>query len=260
MPANPAAVSLKGRLSVRVGLENGRGVIRAARAEFPLVALRSQRLPEPGWLGLVVLTPSGGLLDGDELEAEIAVEAGAKLEVRTQAATQLHRGQSSQQWTLHVEDGGCLCYAPHSLVPHAGAAHRGAISARVTGTGRLLISEPAAPGRAHLGEHFAYDELLLDLDIWQDGVLTARDRHRVRPGGQPLPHLGPSTHFASLYAIGPGASALESHFAARPVSDALASGMSELAHGGRYAWLLANRAYDLQTALDAARHCWRESP
>ncbi|MGH2365937.1 MAG: urease accessory protein UreD [Chloroflexota bacterium] len=252
-------MSLKGRLSVRVGLENGHSVIRAVRSEFPLVALRSHPLPEAGWLALVVLTPSGGLLDGDELEAEIAVEAGAKLELRTQAATQLHRGHSSQRWTFMVEEGGCLCYAPHSLVPHAGAAHHSAIGARVAATGRLLIAEPVAPGRACLGEQFAYEELQLDLDIWQDGVLAARDRHRVRPGGQPLPQLGPRTHFASLYAIGPGASVLDGHFAT-PVTSGLAAGTSELAIGGRYAWLLAKRAYDLQAALDAGRKCWREYP
>ncbi len=247
---------MNGRLALRVGLEKGRSTLLEAHCEFPLQILRPQRAADE-WLQLILLTPSGGLLDGDELQAEIVVERGAELELRTQAATQLHSGRSSQTWSMCLHEGASLSYVPHALVPHAGATHRTRLSIAMAGSARLLVAEAVAPGRTHLGELFAYDELCSDLDVLRDGTLVARERQVVQPRASMLcSQLGPYGYFASAYLIGPDAEPFDA--STMPITSVVQFGVSELALGGLCMRLLAQRAFDIEEVLAAIRERWRQ--
>jgi len=289
---------LNGQLSLRVGLDNGRTRLLEAHCQFPLQVLRPYHSAADDWLSLVVLTPSGGLLNGDELRAEIIVERGASLELRTQAATQLHAGRSCQTWSVSVEDRASLSYVPHALVPHASATHHTTLSAVMAGSARLLLTEIIAPGRVHRGELFAYDELRSNLDLWRDGTLLARERQILRPGkahskqsvqtlcsarpcgslGQAgdepsrwtagirdcptsrsmlRAQLGPCSHFASVYLLGPDATAFDAP--AFRIGTNVELGVSELARGGACVRLLGQRAFDLERAIAAVHDHWCQS-
>ncbi|HLY67260.1 MAG TPA: urease accessory protein UreD [Chloroflexota bacterium] len=220
--------------------------------------MRPHRTDGGDWLSLVVLTPSGGLLDGDDLQAEIVVERGARLALRTQAATQLHSGRSSQSWSISLDQGAHLSYLPHPLVPHAGATHYAKVSVAMAGSAHVLLAEAVAPGRAHRGELFAYDELRSDLDVWCDGSLIARERQVLRPRASMLcAHLGPYGYFASAYALGP--ETLRFDCASLPISPTVPWGVSELARGGVCMRLLGQRMFDLEQALANLGDCWRAS-
>jgi len=198
-----------------------------------------------------VLTPSGGLLDGDALESDVRIEAGAKLQLRAQAATQLHAGRSSQAWRFSVGADASLDYGPRALVPHARAEHHSRVTVELAPTGSLFVAESVTPGRCHLGERFTYEELRLDLDIKQDGLLVARERQVIHPETDALAcQFGPYSHFAAAYLFGTGQ-------VRPPTCDGLEAGITGLAYGGQCARLLANRAIDLDRALDDLSHQWR---
>ena len=191
--------------------------------------------------------PSGGLLDGDELDAEITIEPGAALHLRTLAATQLHRGSSGQSWRVRVEEGAAFRCTPHLLVPHAGARHWSRMALQLATSSSVAVSDGITAGRMHSGEWLAYDELRMDLDVWRDGRLAARERQSITPGQDDVAgQLGPYSCHASAYFLGPDVR-LPSTGLDSP--DDLLVGTSELAGGGFCARVLGQRACEVESAL-----------
>ena len=241
-----------GRLRLRATARLGHTVLSELTCAFPVVVLRPRCADADGWLTVTVLTPSGGLLAGDGLEADVVVEEGAKLEVRTQAATQLHAGRSSQHWRFSVASGAALAFAPHALVPHAGAHHGSRVCADIGDGAGLFLAEIVAPGRVHQcgqGELWAYDELRLDTDVRCDGLLAARERQCIRPTGADLrTQLGGNTHFGSAYVFG-------AELDAGQEEDCAAS---RLAFGGTCERFLGASAFEIEDAIQRTAAQFKE--
>lgn len=241
---------MNGSLSLRVELLGGESTLTRSECAFPLQVLRPRRLP-CGGLELVVLTPCGGLLDGDQLRAEVAVESGASLSLRTQAATQVHAGTSGQSWSIAVAEGASFSYLPHALVPHASAVHHVRMHVSMAADARLFLAETVSPGRTHRGELFAYEQFRSDLDVQCDGRLVARERQLLQPSSGLLPaQLGPYAYFGSAYVFGV------------PTPDPVSSnevqlGTSPLASGGACIRALGRRACDVEAALAQLLLVWR---
>jgi len=157
--------------------------------------------PEGG-ISLVVLL-SGGLLDGDDVVIEVVLEPGAHLALRTQAATQVHAGRSRARLHARVGKHASLSYLPHALVPHAQADYHGQAAIEMHASARVLLAEVLAPGRLSYGEQFAFTRVQLDLDVWCDGALVARERGLVQPGAaMQAAQFGAATHTAGVYMLG----------------------------------------------------------
>jgi urease accessory protein len=147
---------LNGRLILRAGVQNDRTVLLESVGTFPLQVLRPQAAVGcRGDLSLVVLL-SGGLLDGDEASIDVVVEAGARLALRTLAATQVHAGRSRQSLRATIGEHAWLSYLPHAVVPHADAEYHGQTAIEMRASARLLLAETLAPGRVRYGEQFAF--------------------------------------------------------------------------------------------------------
>jgi urease accessory protein len=232
---------LNGSLFLRAGVRQDKTVLLESRGTYPLQILRPHVQSRGGGLSLVILLLSAGLLDGDCLSMDVIVEPGARLALRTQAATQVHAGRSQQHLRASVAEDAWLSYVPHAVVPHAGADYHSQTCLSMEGGARALIADALSSGRVQHGEHFAYDRVRLDLDVDCAGTLVARERALIRPDAAlRCAQWGNFSHVASAYLLGPGAPPC------LPGSDRLRAGTSELAHGGWLVRALANRA----TALD----------
>jgi urease accessory protein len=242
---------LNGSLFLRAGVCNGRTVLLESAGTYPLQVTRPHATEAPDGLSLVVLLLSGGLLDGDRLSIDVRVERGARLALRTQAATQLHHGCSSQVLRADVREAAWFSYLPHTLVPHANADHHARVEVSMQPAARVLVADALSPGRAAFGEAFAYTRVRLDLDVAYDGILVARERALIRPdAGIRASQFGRYSHVAGAYLLGPGEPpTLES-------CSELRIGSSELAHSGWYVRALATRAADLDDALARLHQRW----
>ena len=243
---------VSGRLKLRAGRRGGRTVLLDAEATFPLQIGRPQALDDGG-LSLIVLLQSGGLLDGDHVGIDVEVEPGARLALRTQAATQVHVGCSSQTLSADVGQDGWLSYVPHALVPHAGASHHSRITVAMQVGARVLVAEVLSPGRVTHGEAFAYRQVRLDLDVLCAGRLVARERALIRPDeAVRQAQFGAFSHTATVYVLGAGAAPVPEPAAVARV------GVSELAQGGWYVRALASRAADVEASVSRVHeHWWR---
>jgi urease accessory protein len=246
---------LNGRLCLRAGVRDGKTVLLESMGSYPLQVLRPHAVPESGGLSLVMLQLSAGLLDGDCVEIEIVVEPGARLALRTQAATQAHAGHSQQRLSVLVAESAWFSYVPLALVPHSQCDHTGHTVIRMETASRVLFAEVLAPGRARFGEEFAYAQVRLELDVWRDSKLVARERALVRPdAGLRSAQFGTATHTAGLYMLGPGQPPL-ADLAANP-----SVGWTALAHGGRHLRAVANRAAELDDLLQLLATRWWSDP
>ncbi len=237
---------MNGRLILRAGVQNGRTVLRESVATFPLQVLRPHAAHCGGGLSLVVLL-SGGLLDGDEASIDVVVEAGARLALRTQAATQVHAGRSWQILHATVGEHAWLSYLPHAIVPHADADYHSQTVIEMGASARVLLAETLAPGRVRYGEQFAFTQVRLDLDIRREGALVARERALVRPeSGVHAAQLGAATHTTGVYVLGPGEA---DQVIDEPCGDVLI-GRTPLARGGWYVRAVSSRAAALDEVLE----------
>jgi urease accessory protein len=202
-------------------------------------------------LSLIVLLLSGGLLEGDEVAIDVVVEQGARLALRTQAATQVHAGRSRQTLRAAVGADAWFSYLPHAIVPHADADHHATTVVHLEPGARAFVAEALSPGRVQHGEEFLYTQVRLDLDVWCANALIARERALIQPDVLTRhAQFGTSTHSASAYLLG----------GREPVcvdpSDRTHLGMSPLARGGHYVRVLASRATDLESTLGRLHAEW----
>jgi urease accessory protein len=201
-----------------------------------------------------MLLLSGGFLDGDQASMEVIVEPGARLALRTQAASQVHAGASSQMLHATVGVAGSFSYMPHAVVPHANADHHITTSVQMQPGARVLLAESLSPGRVEHGELFLYRRLQTNLNVWCGSKLVARERVRISPDlALRCAQFGRFTHTAAVYALGPGdAPRVED-------STGVQLGRSELAQGGWYIRAMSQRAADLDSALEQLSTAWWRS-
>jgi urease accessory protein len=124
---------------VAVAGPGGRTVLPVLRSAGALAA----RPTGPGCVHLV--GTAAGPLDGDRTELRLTVGPGARLAVRSIAATVVLTGASTTATTLDVE--GHLDLDLEPTVVTARAAHTATVLARLAGAGTLRLTERVVLGR-----------------------------------------------------------------------------------------------------------------
>jgi urease accessory protein len=154
-----------------------------------------------------VINPTAGLLAGDEVKCDIAVEAGARLVLTTPSAARSHRmrdGRAVLVQDFRVAAGGFLDVFPELFIPQAGTRYHQRTTARVELGGTLLLTEMLAPGRVASGEAFAYEWLRWETEVFVGHELVARERYTLRPGTPSIEALRGSfehAYYASVYVV-----------------------------------------------------------
>lgn len=205
---NITGTSLNGHLELRC--EN--------RADgTPIIAHQSFRAPihlskshiDQGHLVQSIVNPTAGFFDGDKLESDIEVAAGAKLVLSTPSASRVYRTRSGKaavsDQQFRVGENASLEWIPEPFIPHAGARYSQRTQIHLHPTASLLFFDWIAPGRVAMGEIFAYQELRWELDLLLGGVLIARERYDLKPGDHSLEALRarfPAAHYLSVYVAG----------------------------------------------------------
>lgn len=136
---------------------------------------------------------AAGPLGGDEVRVELHVLAGARLRVRTVAASVVLTGRSCTVWQLEVAPDGCLEVCPEPTVVTAQAVHRNEVRAVLDPGAGLLLIERVQLGRA--GEAPGAWTGLLHVD--RAGRPLLRHETTLGPGDV----LGPATALTSTLRV-----------------------------------------------------------
>jgi urease accessory protein len=178
--------------------------LRVEQQRPPLRVIRAFPLPEGGAL-VHLHNLSGGVLGGDQLELHATLEASTYAQLTSTSATRLYRSRpgdppARQNTLLRVGEHALLEYLPDPLIPFASSRYQQVTRIELAQDAGLFYWEIVAPGRSE--EHFAYQQLFLDLDIYTPERPIACERAHLEPALRPLTsstRLGPYTHFCTFY-------------------------------------------------------------
>jgi urease accessory protein len=155
-----------------------------------------------------MLSPGGGIVQGDRLRIDLVCEAGAAVHITTQAATKLYRMQDNfaTQWiNITARAGALVEYLPDPIIPFAGARFFQQTRLTVAPEATVILGETLYPGRVAHDERFAYDLFYSRCEAERpDGELLFADLIHFDPGRQPLDspgRLGAYDYLSTLYII-----------------------------------------------------------
>jgi urease accessory protein len=188
-----------GRVVAEAG-PNGDTVLVAARAESPLRWV-TPRFARASAAAACIVTFGGGLVDGDSIDIEVDVGAGATLLLFTQASTKVFRGSASQSLRANVL--GTLVLLPDPVAAFAGARFRQRIDVVLGGEGSCVVLDGFTSGRPAFGERWAMERLDLrtTIQVGSDRLVTDALRFDVEDGAL-AERAGSFEAFATLIAVG----------------------------------------------------------
>jgi urease accessory protein len=186
--------------------QSGATILRVKNQQPPWRVVRG--FPVPSGETLVhVHNLSGGILDGDVLQCEINLGAGAQAQVTSTGAMRIYRSRSTHGLASHrthvnIAAGAYLEYLPDQLIPFAGSRFEQTTRVELDPGGSLIWWDRIAPGREASGEVFRFDSLASDFELVACGHPVAIERWTLMPFAEridSLARLGPFRHFASCY-------------------------------------------------------------
>jgi urease accessory protein len=162
-------------------------VITDQFSRVPLFAQRALYMEEsrPSIAYVFIMTPSGGILQGDRYRIDLSLSNNAQAHVTTQGATRLYRMErnyASQIVNIIVDDNCYLEYVPDQIIPYVDSRFYQTVNARVHDSGAFVYSEMLTPGRVASNEAFQYDILYMTTKATnQDGKLRFTDAYILEP-------------------------------------------------------------------------------
>ncbi len=153
-----------GALALRLAYDKStaRTVVREQYSRIPLFAQRALYLEEslPSMAYLYIISPSGGVLQGDRYRMDITLEESAFAHITTQGATRIYRMEknyATQIVNISIGEASYLEFIPDQIIPYRNSRFYQKITLRVHESATAIYSEIIVPGRVHSGESFEYD-------------------------------------------------------------------------------------------------------
>jgi urease accessory protein len=143
-------------------LERGKTVVKEQYSKIPLFTQRALYLEEslPSMAYIYIMSPSGGILQGDRYRMDIVLKNKACAHITTQGATRVYRMErnyATQIVNVVVDEGCYLEIVPDQIIPFRDSRFYQTVNLKVHDKGTMIYSEMIVPGRVASGESFQYD-------------------------------------------------------------------------------------------------------
>ena len=178
--------------------KNQQGKTIIAR-QFSQVPLQIQRAlyPEnalPNMAYLYIVSPSGGILQGDRLRTDIVLKNNAASHITTQGATRIYSMNSnyaSQMINITLNDNCYLEFIPDQIIPYKSSRYYQKVELKIHDTATLVYSEVLTSGRMAMKESFQYDICCFRTRCTnQDNQLQFFENVKITPKSQKLTVFG----------------------------------------------------------------------
>jgi len=150
------------QLELEKDLDSGKTVIKKQYSRVPLLAQRAIYLEEtlPAMAYVYIVSPSGGILQGDRYRIDIKLGNNTLAHVTTQGATRIYKMEknyASQLININVEEKSYFEYIPDQIIPFRNSRFYQEVHLNVHDNATMIYSEIIVPGRVASGEAFEYD-------------------------------------------------------------------------------------------------------
>ena len=154
-------------------------VITKQRTQVPLYLQKAlhYNLDYPSMAHLFVLSPSGGILQGDRYRMDVELKNNAISHITTQGATRIYKMESNfatHLVTLNLKNNSYLEFIPEQLIPYKNSRFYQKTLLDIDDSSTAVYSETIVPGRIAMGEMFDFDVCYLKTD----GIINEKTRFR----------------------------------------------------------------------------------
>lgn len=151
-----------GILEIELKQGNNKTTITKQFSQVPLQIQRAvypeESIPEMAYL--YIISPSGGILQGDRYKIDVTLKNNAISHITTQGATRIYSMNSnfaSQITNITVDDNCYLEYIPDQIIPYQNSRYYQKVNLNIHDEATMIYSEVLTPGRMAMNEYFDYD-------------------------------------------------------------------------------------------------------
>ena len=193
---------MNGHGSIVFSRVGARTVPTSIRAESPLRLLTPQNHGVASWA--YASSFGGGLVDGDRVAMDIAVDDDASALFATQSSTKVYRGAAHMTFDARVGERGLLAIVPDPIVCFAGASYAQRLSIGLGETASLVLLDALTAGRSARGERWAFSRYESVVSIERDGSRVLLDPVCLDASEAKIaPRMGRFDAIATIVLLGP---------------------------------------------------------
>jgi len=184
------------KLTLESDSQRNKTIITKQLSRVPLYVQKALHYDEsiPSMAHLFILSPSGGVLQGDRYRTDIELKNGAISHITTQGATRIYKMNSNyatQMINLNVGKDCYLEFLPEQLIPYKNSRYYQKATFKIDDSATLVYSETIVPGRVAMGELFDYDVCCLKTLCYDDKQeIKFHDNCILEPKKQTMNSLG----------------------------------------------------------------------
>jgi urease accessory protein len=187
-------------------------VVTRALATSPLRLLTPRNHGRAAWI--YTATYGGGLLGGDAIRLDVAIDSGAMAMLSTQASTKVYRSDRAVNNDLNavVKPGALLAVLPDPVVCFASATYHQRQRIQLDDGGNLVFMDWLSSGRRARDERWQFDGYSSRVEIIQNGGSVILDALTLdATAGSVGDRMGRFNTLCSIVLLGPLLAAPVSH-------------------------------------------------
>ena len=187
--------------------EKQKTIITKKQTQVPLYVQKALHydLDYPSMAHVFILSPSGGILQGDRYRMDVELKNNAISHITTQGATRIYKMESNyatHMVTLNVKDNSYLEFIPEQIIPYKKSRFYQKTNLKIDSSSTVIYSETIVPGRIAMGEMFDFDVCFLKTEGKINDRIQFRDSSLLSPKSQKIESLamfGDKTILTSVY-------------------------------------------------------------
>ena len=166
-------------------------IITRKQTQVPLYVQKALHydLDYPSMAHVFILSPSGGILQGDRYRMDVELKNNAISHLTTQGATRIYKMESNyatHMVTLNLRDNSYLEFIPEQIIPYKNSRFYQKTNLDIDESSTVIYSETIVPGRIAMGEMFDFDVCYLKTEGKINGKTKFRDSSLLTPKTQKI--------------------------------------------------------------------------
>ena len=166
-------------------------IITRKQTQVPLYVQKALHydLDYPSMAHVFILSPSGGILQGDRYRMDVELKNNAISHLTTQGATRIYKMESNyatHMVTLNLKDNSYLEFIPEQIIPYKNSRFYQKTNLDIDESSTVIYSETIVPGRIAMGEMFDFDVCYLKTEGKINGKTKFRDSSLLTPKTQKI--------------------------------------------------------------------------
>jgi urease accessory protein len=202
-----SAIGRAGELRLTFARHQQQTILVENYARPPLQVMRA--IPDSaGCLCVYLLSPSGGVLQGDHYTIQLSAQADTHALFTTPSATRIYRmptGSAEQHIQITLDENAICEFVPDANILFAEADFYQTMDVTLKSGALMVIQDVVMPGRLARGECFAFRRYRSHLRVRDEQGWLLYDANHIEPATQDVQRLGivdGFTCWGSLYLVG----------------------------------------------------------